>query len=278
MKGRRPWHTRAAVRRLALVTLLPLPLLACPKPEPSSDDETETGEPPSCLDTDPAGEDIIINSNDDIAAAMLGECVPGKILVSGGTITDISGLAVVREVGSLEIRFNSTLTSLAGIEGLERVDELIIVGNPQITTLPTFASLATLGRINVDNNSALTSLGDFPQVSTAGTITVGNNPALPALDGFAGLTELSGDLILDGNQLFVDFAGLSSLALVNGDLSIQDNPELQEFGLPVLTTVGGGVSIIGNSSLSECLVADLIALLDIGGPVLTNNNMPEACT
>lgn len=281
-RGSRAWHTRAAVRRLVRTALISLPvclsLLGCPEPEPSTDEaETETGEPPSCLDTDPAGEDIVISNNADLEEAMLGECVPGKILISGGTITSIAAMSSVREVGKLEIRFNSQLDSLAGLEQLERVDELVIVGNPLIAALPEFASLTTLGRLNVDNNGALTSLGSFSALTSAGSISVGNNPMLPALDGFGTLETLDGNLTLDGNQLFVDFSTLTSLALINGDLSIQDNPELQTIDMPVLTTVGGGVEIISNPTLSECIVADFVALLDIGGPVLTSNNQADAC-
>lgn len=278
----RAWHTPAAVRRLVRTALISLPvtlaLLACREPEPSSDEaETETGEPPSCLDSDPAGDDIVISNDADFAEAMIGECVPGKILISGGTITSISALSNLREVGSLEIRFNSQLDSLAGIEQLERADELIIVGNPLIAALPEFGSLTTLGRINVDNNAALTSLGNFSALTQAGSISVGNNPMLPALDGFTTLEQLDGSLTLDGNQLFVDFSTLTNLALINGDLSIQDNPELQELAMPVLTTIGGGLEIIGNPTLSECLVADFVGSLEIGGPVLTSNNQAAAC-
>ncbi len=265
--------------RPALPIVCALSLLACPKPDPSADDETdtETGPPPSCLDADPAGADIIINSDDDIAMLMLGDCVPGKILVSGGTITDISGLITLREVGSLEIRYNPMLPTLAGIEGLERVDELIIVGNPLITTLPEFGSLTTLGRVNVSTNTGLLSLGNFPLITTMGGLTVGANNLLPAVDGFAGLTGTTGDMVLSGNPLFTSFASLAELAVIGGALEIEDNPELQEIAMPVLTTVGGNLTIVSNPTLSECLVADLIAVLDVGGATLASGNQPDAC-
>lgn len=265
------------VRRLA-PTFLCLPLLACAKPDPGTDEaETETGET-SCIDSEPAGADIIINSNDDIATLMLGECVPGKILISGGTLTDISGLASLREVGSLEIRYNPMLPSLAGLEGLERVDALIVVGNPLLTTLPQFDSLSELGRLSVSTNDMLTSLGDFPLASSAGALDIGANPALPAIDGFAALGEVSGDVELSGNPLFTDLSGLAQLAVIGGKLAIEDNPELATFGLPLLTTVGGDLSILSNPELSECLVADLIAVVDVGGATLASGNLPEACT
>lgn len=266
------------MRRLAL-SLLCLPLLACPSPEPDADDEaeTETGEPPSCLDTEPPGEDIIINSNDDIFIAKLDECEPGKILLSGATLSDLSDMAHVREIGTLEIRYNPMLSDLDGLEGLERVDALIIVGNPLLTTLPEFGSLTTLGRVNVSTNDMLGSLGNFPQITSPGGLTIGANPMLPAIDGFAGVTNVTGDVVLSGNPLFTDFSGMPELAVIGGALSIEDNPELQEVGLPLLTTVGGDLRIISNPKMSECLVADLIALLDVGGSTVASGNQMEAC-
>jgi hypothetical protein len=265
------------VRRLA-PTLLCVPLLACPKPEPSTDEaETETGEP-SCLDADPPGEDLIIDSNDDVDELMLGECVPGKILISGGSVTDISGLAGLREVGKLEIRYNSTLPSLAGLEGLERIDSLIVVGNPLITTLPEFGALGVLGQVNISSNDKLTSLGSFPLATSISGLTIGANAMLPGIDGFAGLDQVTGDVALAGNPQFTDLAGLATLSVVGGDLAIEDNPELADFGMPLLTTVGGQLSILSNPNLSECLVDDLVAILDVGGATLVSGNKPEACT
>ena len=49
---------------------------------------------------------------------MLGECVPNKILISGATVSNLSGLATLREVRSLEIRYNPMLSSLAGIDSM----------------------------------------------------------------------------------------------------------------------------------------------------------------
>ncbi len=257
-----------------------LPLLAC-NDEPSNDDEadadTETGEPLSCLDTDPAGEDIIINSDDDIATLALAGCVPGKLLISGGGVTNISGLSTLTEVGTLEIRYNPMLTSLAGIEQLERIGRLIIVGNSMLTTLPEFGALTRVDGITVTGNAALTSLGSFPNITTIERLELGDNAALAQIDGLSTLTSLTGDLQLTSNQLFVDFSPLAGVTSVGGNLTIEDNPVLADLGLIGLTSVGEDLRIISNLELSECIVADFVAELEVGGAIVTNDNKVDLC-
>lgn len=282
------WHTPdvlAFPRRfalpcsaLALLCLAPL-LTACPADPPpvSSETETDTGEP-SCLDTDQAGPDIVISTNEDIQELQLGECIPEKLLISGGTITDLTPLAQVRELGGLELRFNSMLTTLQGLENLARVDTLIITGHPNLSTLPTFSELAQIDHLVITGNAGLADLGSFPALTgLGGRLEISGNDALSDLSGLENLEVINGAFEFWDQAVIEDFTGMEKLVSVGGDFRIEDNPALLTLDGLGATSVGGDLRIVSNEDLSECLVADYIAIVDVGGATIASDNKMDIC-
>ncbi len=261
---------------LLLVSLITL--AGCPQDAPPAGDETETdtGEP-SCLDTDTPGADIVINFDSDIEELQLGDCVPERILITGGGVTDLSGLANLREVGILEIRFLPLLDSLAGLEGLERVDSLIIKGNGVLTELPSFDSLAEVGSILIDANDELTDLGSFPALTSVGKLEISSNPMLTDYSGLEALTSTTGDVELWNAALIEDLSGFEALTSVGGLLRIEDMPVLNSLAGLGVTEVGDDLRIVSNPELSECLAADYAASVTVGGAMIVNNNMSDLC-
>lgn len=269
MHARLPWLVPAALLLLAV---------GCPKDPPPSNDEseTDTGEP-SCLDTDSPGPDIVINSNAAIAELELGECVPERILISGGAVTDLTGLDHLREVGILEIRFNPQLQALWGVHKLERIGTLIITGNGALPSLPEFGSLGQVDSITITGNSALTDLGSFPALSSVGKLEISNNPKLTDYSGFEALTSTTGTVELWDAALITDLSGLEALETIGGTFRVESMPVLESLAGIGVKNIGGDLRILNNPALSECVAADFAAAITVAGATVLNNNKSALC-
>lgn len=253
-------------------------IAGCPQDPaaPSSDEtETETGEP-SCLDANAPGEDIIINFDSDIEELQLGDCVPERILITG-SVSDLSGLSGLHEVGILEIRFTPLLESLEGLEQLERVGTLIITGTGKLGELPTFSALSEVGTIRITANDVLTDLGSFPALSSLGNLEISSNPLLTDYSGFETLTATTGFVELWDAALIEDMAGFEALSSVGGHLRIEDMPVLTSLDGLGVSTIGNDLRIVSNPELSECLVADFVAAASVAGATITSGNEAALC-
>jgi len=247
--------------------------------ETETETETETGEPVelSCLDTDTPGDDIVINFDSAIDELALGECVPERLLITGGGVTDLSGLAHLREVGVLEIRFTPQLESLAGLDQLERIGTLIITGNAKLTSLPSFAVLDRVSTIRITGNDILDDLGSFPALTTLRNLEISSNPLLTDFSGFEALTSTTGFVELWDATLVPDLSGFEALASVGGDLRIETMPALTSLAGLGVSSVGGNLRIVSNVKLDECLIDDFVAEVDVGGATIISGNKSGFC-
>ncbi len=121
-------------------------------------------------------------------------------------------------------------------------------------------------------------------VTIAGSVTIGNMPTLPDLAGLETLRMIEGDLTIQNTQ-FVSLAGLSNLTAVGGTIRIMSNSVLEVVVLPSLEDVGGGFNVSLNGDTLWDF--DTPALRTLGGSLyvtynrgLTSVNMPyiEAMT
>ena len=263
---------------IALPCLALLAATACKEePAPVSDEgETDTGEL-SCLDTETPGDDIIVDSNEAIAALDIGECVPERLLISGAGITDLTPLSKLREVGVLEIRFNVMLSDLEGVDQIERADRIIITGNSVLPTLPEFTELGQAGRITITTHDSLTDLGSWPALESAGGLEVADNEQLTDLSGFEALVTTAGYVRLSNLALVEDMSGLDQLLAVGGELLIEDNPALATLSPLTVQSVGGDLTVSSNTALSECLAMDFASAIEVGGATIVSNNMDDLC-
>jgi hypothetical protein len=254
-----------------------LALAACPADPPvASETETDTGEP-SCLDTETPGADIIINFDSDIEELQIGECVPERLIITGGGVTNLTGLSHLREVGILEVRFNPQLTTLLGLGNLERVGTLIITGNDAMSTLLEFDKLTSAESIIITANTGLTDLGSFPALTTATRLEIASNEDLTDFSGFEALTSLTGSLELWDSAIIEDFTGFENLNSVGGDLRIEDDKAMLSFEGLGVTSIGGDLRVLSNEKLSECLVADYAESVTVGGATILSGNKMALC-
>lgn len=268
---------RVSILTLNCSVTLAFVLLAGCKPEPEPiDTETETGDPPSCLDTEQPGEDIVLNTDDDILELQLADCVPEAIIVSGGGVTNLTGLSTLRQVGRLEVRYCPNLTVLTGLQDLTRVDNFIITGNLVLPTLPNFNDFEQIGHLTIVSNDGLTDIGRFP-VSNLASLTVEGNGDLISYSGLETVSTVNGNVTLSSNVLVTDFTGLENLTSIGGNLTIEDNNALSSLAGLNVTSVSGDLTILSNESLSECLVEDFVLSVDVGGATIANGNMSDLC-
>jgi hypothetical protein len=268
---------RASILTLNCTATLVLVLSACqPEPEPPIDSETETGDPPSCLDNQAPGEDIVLNTDADILELQLNDCVPETIIVTGGGITNLTNLSTLREVGRLEIRFCPNLVVLTGLQDLTRVDNFIITGNQVLPTLPNFNELDQIGHLTLTGNVGLTELGKFP-AEVLESLDLTGNTTLTSYAGLETVTAVTGNVTLSGNAIVTDFTGLDSLITIGGNLTIEDNDGLASLAGLNVTNINGDLTILTNPSLSECLIEDFLLTVDVGGATIVDGNMSDLC-
>ncbi len=177
-----------------------------------------------------------------------------EFYVDGGSITDLSPLDPIAAL--------PTLLSFVVVQSLY-----------DLTTLP--ASLTAIGKIYVADSDSFTSLDGLGPVSV-GAVKLIDTPNLTDITALAGNTTFT-ELNLDQTGL-EDLAGLEDLQVVDGDLTLTDNPSLADISsLGALRQINGNLVITGNSSLptadANALVGQ-IGTANILGVITIDGNAP----
>lgn len=158
-----------------------------------------------------AGADVLAGleiSDNDALVSLAGlenlERVDGTAQIRGNAqLQDLSALAALHTVETLELAGNPALTGLSGLSGLQHVQYLELGDLGALTSLAGLDGLVEVHRLNLNESDSLTSLAGLPPLTLA------------ALDlrGCDGLTSLAGleDVTL-GEQLWLsDNSALASL-------------------------------------------------------------------
>lgn len=167
-----------------------------------------------------------------------------SILINGNpSLTDLSGFSSVRQVtNTLQLFINDALVSSAGFEQLTSADFLNITSNENLQNLDGFSALNSTRVVQILTNASLTSLsglsglnngiesftldslpalvnlGGLQNLETIGTVGISNCNLITNIDELGGLTAVSGDLKLLGNEALGDFCAIRDL-LINQGLS-----------------------------------------------------------
>lgn len=174
----------------------------------------------------------------------LATCHGTLTLRGNNNLTSLAGLANLRDIKLLEIASNKALTT-ASLPLLQKIDvRLLVTDNAAVTRLAVPMLVTTGDFIRIDNNPLLTQIDAGMLVTTAGWTMTGD-AALTALNlpnltfvtaGFdvrnmsklasitaPQLTSVGTDVTLDTLPALLDFAGLSGLRNVGGNLTISNN-------------------------------------------------------
>ncbi|OCL14273.1 hypothetical protein AOQ84DRAFT_43577 [Glonium stellatum] len=252
-----------------------------------------------------SGTTTIQNSGDATALASC-KTFSGSIAIATGTTDNIDLGNMQAITGDLVVNNASQITTLGGaglktIKGTFNLDQVQILSTlsfPQLTTvgtilwnaLPNLQQLTfTTGvqmasTVNIQNTE-LSSL-DGINVQTVDTFYIANNRYLGDIN--MQLTNVSTSLILEANNpgVNVSFPNLiwafnmtfrncssvqtPSLASLNGSMGFYGN-DIQSYAAPNLTEVGGSLSFVSNTQLTNISLPELTQLG--GGFQISNNTL-----
>lgn len=163
--------------------------------------------------------------------------IEGNVLITGGNITDLSGLNVLETIGGeLSIAYCDSLISLSGLNNLTAIG-----GNVDLSTNPMLKDL-----IGLDN---LTSIDGY--------LWIEYNDSLQSLDGLEGLTAINGKIQIAGNTQLTNIEGLSNIdpnSITN--LWILENSSLSDCSAQsicdYITNPTGTIDILNNLPGCNC--------------------------
>lgn len=166
------------------------------------------------------GSVIVDEGNPDDIAMLEGVVeVTGSIRLSGLAITDLNALACVRSVGGdVTIFDNDSLTNVDGLWSLEDVGTDFVFSNNDALVdfngLPNIQKL--INNLIIRDNAALERISGFHSL-------VGIDGS--GIDPDTGL-QIGGNITIQANPVLMNIDGIYGLLVVNGVLSITNNPML----------------------------------------------------
>jgi Secretion system C-terminal sorting domain len=202
--------------------------------------------------------------------------VTGFVNVQGSTITDISKLANIFQIGSyLQLRtISASVTSISALSNITSVGGALVIRDCDgLTSIAPLAGITSLGgAITVRDNlnlTSLTGLGNFVP-TPGGNITIFNNTALTDISAI-NYGPINGFLDITTNPALTSLGTLSSITSTAGYLKIASNATLTNIdGLSGLTSVAGNVEISGNNALTS--ISGLAGLTSATGSLLVRTN------
>ncbi|GMM38396.1 Ecm33 protein [Saccharomycopsis crataegensis] len=186
--------------------------------------------------------------------------VSDTLTLTNLTILEDLELPRLYKVGSLQFQALPAVGVLSFTNGLEEVGS-ILISDTSLTNI-TGMVFTTADTIDINNNNDLESfeISTLKTVSTALGVTYNSEDIDVAFE----------DLIWANNITFRDVSSISmdNLTAVNASLGFF-NTSVESIVLDNLETVGGTLSITGNSDLAEI---DMSSLTSIGGAFIISNN------
>lgn len=201
--------------------------------------------------------------------------VNGFVNVQGATITNISKLANIVQIGSfLQLRtISASVTNINALSNITSIGAGITIRDCDgLTSIAPLAGVTTFaGPLTVRDNLALTSLDGLQNLgTTVGAITIFNNTALADINAI-NYGPLNSLLEINTNPALTSLGTLSAITSVNGLLKISTNASLANIsGLSALKTVAGNVEITANNSLTD--ISGLSSLTFAGGGLFIRTN------
>lgn len=228
--------------------------------------------------------------------------VTGFVNVQGATITNISKLANIVQIGAylqfrtiaasvtsfaplsnitsiggaLVIRDCDGITSIAPLSGLTSLGGAITIRDN--LNLTSFSGLGNLvnppltGGVTIFNNAALTDISAINYSTINGLLEINSNPALTSLGTLSSITSITGLLKIKLNSLLTDLSGLSGLTTVGGNVEVDSNNALTSIsGLSGLTSATGSLLVRTNPLLTNLTGLDNLA--SVGAVMEVTNNL-----
>lgn len=184
------------------------------------------------------------------------------ILNSLNSLDSLPGLEALTSVGNaIRIENNAHLSSISELRNVTHLQEFSATNNPVLSqcALNDFLNALHLTCSSCSGNNESTPCPGGGGGCLSGSFSLGS----PAdVQGLAGVYCINGDITVPPETTLTDFAGLESLKIINGNLTLSYTPIVSMHGLENLTTVTGSIRIESNSALTS--VNALSALASAG--------------
>jgi len=194
-------------------------------------------------------------------------------LTAGGVLTHVTSLVIIE---------NDNLTDLgSALDNLQTIDEYILFNkNTVLPTINTMNNLTSIGwYLSVEDNAALETLNAFSSLEEVGLVgatwdfEINKHPNLTTLNDFVSLSHVGKEFGVSNNSSLTEMS-FPSLTAVDGPMAIAANISLTSLlGLGDFT-LGGTLTITGNTSLPECEADGICNYLDGPGAAVISNNAP----
>ena len=191
-------------------------------------------------------------------------------IVNNQSLSSLGDFSNLGELSShkFEIKSNNSLTSLGDFSKLGFIQSTLIIDeNTSLIDLGNFSGLKEVGSISVWDNPSLTSI-NLPRLSTVGSaLTINNNNNLSSIS-VPMLSYVGNDLWISNNDALVNVGDFSNLCHIELDLTINNNPLLNDCCVfkPILAAGGVGDEItISNNA--NCTEPNILACSNTFGPV-----------
>ncbi len=182
-------------------------------------------------------------------------------------LTSISGLQQLTSLQELHLSY-SALTNLDGLQNIGSLQVLDMEVNPELTSLYGLDNITAIGTIRLSSSPLLTSLNTLQKVVSLGSLHV-SYTGLVNFDGMQKVTTLE-SLNISNNSL-LSLSGLENVTSIGGQVSITGNSVLPNLiGLDKLSTIEGAVWVASNAALAD--FSGLGSLISIGTSMQIENN------
>jgi len=181
--------------------------------------------------------------------------VTGDVFILGNTITDISSLLDLKNIGDDLLIDDTSLTTLEGLDNLNSIG----------------------GYFNIFNNGNLINFEGLTNLTNVeSNLRIDNNDVLVDVSALENLTSLGGALSLSNNGVLTNTIGLHNITSIGEGLSVSSCPSLVSLDLDnledVALEISTGIQIIGNNSLVNINLSELLTVGD-NLTIRNNNNL-----
>ncbi|KAJ8120916.1 hypothetical protein ONZ43_g2504 [Nemania bipapillata] len=159
-------------------------------------------------------------------------------------------------------------TGVSNLDGInvQALTDMNINNNRRLARFST--SIKTLSNALYINANALNMTMEMPNLEWIANMTIANVSTFSV----PSLKAVNGSMRFDSNY-FTEFIASNLTEIHDGDLSFVSNPQLQNISIPLLTRVGGGVTIANNTDLEK--IDGLDSLEDVGGAIKMRGSFNE---
>jgi hypothetical protein len=197
------------------------------------------------------------------------------IIDGNSSLQSISALSSLTNIAvALIIEYNTTLTSISGLNNLQSIGGYLYISeNPGLIEISGFDKLTTINEeVDITDNSSLKLISGMNSLTAInGELYIGDNEELIDITGFTKLTSIGGGFTVILNASLKGLSSFESLTSIGGRLFIQNNTSLsslnglQNIDPSTIESTDGfkDLTIVNNSSLSECEIQSICDFLDL---------------